>query len=113
MLKCVKRTLLFTDVEMCNTVHTELPYKEPDFSKVESLCKLPDSLEDTERDKLVDLPRENLDLFVTDDNPELAFTRVVKHKMLLKPDVVGEHPCWSKALSLPSVKQKIYSFQFR
>ncbi|NYT28747.1 MAG: hypothetical protein H0A76_13390 [Candidatus Thiodubiliella endoseptemdiera] len=54
------------------------------------MFKLPDSLEETERDKLIELLHENLDLFVTDDNPELGFTRVVEHKILLKPDVVGE-----------------------
>jgi hypothetical protein len=48
----------------------------------------PDSLEETERDKLIELLHENLDLFVTDDNPELGFTRVVEHKILLKLDVV-------------------------
>jgi hypothetical protein len=67
---------------------------------VKSLFKLPDSLEETERDKLIELLHENLDLFVTDDNPELGFTRVVEHKILLKPDVVGKH-------RLPPFKREI------
>jgi hypothetical protein len=40
-----------TDIKMCSTAHTELRCNEPNFSKVKSLFKLPDSLEETERDK--------------------------------------------------------------
>jgi hypothetical protein len=53
---------LLTDIKMCNTAHTELRCNEPNFSKVKSLFKLPDSLEETERDKLIELLHENLDL---------------------------------------------------
>ena len=90
----------FTDIKMCNTAHTELRCNEPNFSKVKSLFKLSDRLEETERDKLIELLHENLDLFVTDDNPELGFTRVVEHKILLKSDVVGKH-------RLPPFKREI------
>ena len=93
-----------TDIKMCNTTHTELRCNESNFSKVKSLFKLPDSLEETERDKLIELLHENLDLFVTDDNPELGFTRVVEHKILLKPDVVGKH---QKPYRLPPFKREI------
>jgi hypothetical protein len=52
-----------------------------EINKSSVSLKLPDSLEETERDKLIELLHENLDLFVTDDNPELGFTRVVEHKI--------------------------------
>lgn len=94
----------FTDFEKSENVHSEHPCKEPDFSKVKTLFKMPDSLEETERDKLVELLHENLDLFVTDDNPDLGFTRVVEHKILLKPDVVGKH---QKPYRLPPYKRDI------
>jgi hypothetical protein len=52
--KRFKRTLQnFTDIKMCSTAHTELRCNEPNFSKVKSLFKLPDSLEETERDKTI------------------------------------------------------------
>ena len=56
---------------------------------MKSLFKLSDRLEETERDKLIELLHANLDLFVTDDNPELGFTRVVEHKILLKRTWLG------------------------
>ena len=70
---------------------------------MKSLFKLSDRLEETERDKLIELLHANLDLFVTDDNPELGFTIVVEHKILLKPDVVGKH---QKPYRLPLSKGK-------
>ncbi|CAC5391988.1 unnamed protein product [Mytilus coruscus] len=89
--------------------HSEFTRSKPDFSKVKSLFTLPKNLQETESDKLACLLHDNLDLFVTDDNPNLGFTRVVEHKILLKPDAVGKH---QKPYRLPPYKREILREHF-
>ncbi|CAG2203086.1 unnamed protein product [Mytilus edulis] len=71
--------------ETIDSPHSEFTCSKPDYSKVKSLFTLPENLQETESDKLACLLNDNLDLFVTEDNPNLGFTRVVEHKILLKP----------------------------
>ncbi|CAC5392025.1 unnamed protein product [Mytilus coruscus] len=77
--------------ETVDSLHSQFTSSKPDYSKVKSLFTLPENLQETELDKLACLLHDNLDLFVTEDNPNLGFTRVVEHKILLKPDAVGKH----------------------
>ncbi|CAG2219487.1 unnamed protein product [Mytilus edulis] len=81
-------------VEVSETIdspHSHFTHSKPDYSKVKSLFTFPENLQETESDKLACLLNDNLDLFVTEDNPILGYTRVVEHKILLKPDAVVKH----------------------
>ena len=44
-----------------------------------------------EEKKISQLLLNNLDLFVTPDNPDLGLTRVVEHQIHLKPDAIPKH----------------------
>ncbi|CAC5391981.1 unnamed protein product [Mytilus coruscus] len=94
-------------VEVSETIdspHSQFTRSKPDYSKVKSLLTLPENFQETELDELACLLHDNLDLFVTEDNPNLGFTRVVEHKILLKPDAVGKH---LKPYRLPPYKREI------
>ncbi|VDI74561.1 Hypothetical predicted protein [Mytilus galloprovincialis] len=90
--------------ETIDSPHSKFTCSKPDYSKVKSLFTLPENLQETESDKLACLLHDNLDLFVTEDNPNLGFTRVVEHKILLKQDAVGKH---QKPYRLPPFKREI------
>ncbi|CAC5411889.1 unnamed protein product [Mytilus coruscus] len=84
--------VLYVEVsETIDSPHSQFTRSKPDFSKVKSLFTLPENSQETELDELAYLLHDNLDLFVTEDNPNLGFTRVVEHTILLKPDAVGKH----------------------
>ncbi|VDI21012.1 Hypothetical predicted protein [Mytilus galloprovincialis] len=47
---------------------------------------------------------DNLDLFVTKENPNLGYTHLVEHKIHLKPNAVGKH---HKPYRLPPYKREV------
>ena len=75
-----------------------------DFEKIRSMFKFPDNLDDIQSKELMTLLNTNMDLFVTEDNPNLGFTNLVEHKITLKQEAVGKH---QKPYRLPPYKREI------
>jgi hypothetical protein len=43
-----------------------------------------------EKNKLAECIHDNIDMFVTEENPRMGYTTVVEHTIILKPDAVGK-----------------------
>jgi hypothetical protein len=43
-----------------------------------------------EENKLAECIHDNIDIFVTEENPRMGYTTVVEHTIILKPDAVGK-----------------------
>ena len=77
------------------------------LKKVKEQFTLSDHLTDTESKELANLLHQNIDLFVTEENPELGFTKVLEHKIHLKPNATGKH---QKPYRLPPYKREILRY---
>ncbi|VDI22280.1 Hypothetical predicted protein [Mytilus galloprovincialis] len=66
--------------ESCSNEHIE---------KVKDQFTLSDHLSESQQTELASLLYKNIDLFVTDDNPNLGYTKLIEHTIHLKPDASG------------------------
>ena len=72
-----------------NTVSGKnVPGKEKFLSNFDLTC---DTLTGDQQEKLKDVLYKNKDVFVTEENPGLGFTKLVEHKIHLKPDAKFKH----------------------
>lgn len=80
-----------TKLQMSKT--SNLPQYDENDSRGSFLAKfiIPEHLSEEEQTILKSLLHRHEGLFVTKDNPELGFTDIVQHKILLKPDVNPKH----------------------
>lgn len=63
----------------------------PDFEKFQLNFDVNQELSDPERLKLFQCLYDHKEIFITDDNPGLGLTNVVKHHIQLKPDFQPKH----------------------
>ncbi|CAC5424650.1 unnamed protein product [Mytilus coruscus] len=81
--------------DSCSNEHIE---------KVKDQFTLSDHLSEMQQTELASLLYKNIDLFVTDDNPNLGYTKLIEHTIHLKPDATGKH---QKPYRLPPYKREI------
>ena len=62
-----------------------------EISEIQRKFNISDHLSINERDKMANFLFENMDLFVTEENPKLGYTNLVEHKIILKDNFVGKH----------------------
>ncbi|CAG2195993.1 unnamed protein product [Mytilus edulis] len=74
------------------------------IEKVKDQFTLSDHLSESQQTELASLLYKNIDLFVTDDNPNLGYTKLIEHTIHLKPDASGKH---QKPYRLPPYKREI------
>lgn len=67
------------------------------------ILRYPTILTQRKKIKLQKCLQSHLDLFVSDENPDLGYTEVVQHKISLKPDY---HPKYHKPYRLPPDKKE-------
>jgi hypothetical protein len=58
--------------------------------KVKNQFNLSEDLTDMAIDNLAECMHDNIDIFVTEENPRMGYTSVVEHTIILKPDAVGK-----------------------
>ncbi|CAG2218656.1 unnamed protein product [Mytilus edulis] len=81
--------------ESCSNEHIE---------KVKDQFTLSDHLSESQQTELASLLYKNIDLFVTNDNPNLGYTKLIEHTIHLKPNASGKH---QKPYRLPPYKREI------
>ena len=75
--------------------------------KVKNQFNLSEDLTDMEKNKLAECMHDNIDIFVTEENPRMGYTMIVKHTIILKPDAVGKQ---RKPYRLSPQKREILRF---
>ena len=58
--------------------------------KVTNQFNLSEDLTDMVKNKLAECFHDNIDIFVTEENPRMGYSTVVEHTIILKPDAVGK-----------------------
>ncbi|CAC5414951.1 unnamed protein product [Mytilus coruscus] len=87
------------DLEICSDICSN-----EHIEKVKDQFTLSDHLSESQQTELASLLYKNIDLFVTDDNPNLGYTKLIEHTIRMKPDATGKH---QKPYRLPPYKREI------
>ncbi|CAG2206375.1 unnamed protein product [Mytilus edulis] len=83
---------------------TDSPDRQEILTKIKTDFDLSDHLTHDQKSELAECLFDNLDLFVTKENPNLGYTHLVEHKIHLKPNAVGKH---HKPYRLPPYKREV------
>ncbi|VDI54224.1 Hypothetical predicted protein [Mytilus galloprovincialis] len=83
---------------------TDSPDRQEILTKIKTDFDLSDHLTHDQKSELAECLLDNLDLFVTKENPNLGYTHLVEHKIHLKPNAVGKH---HKPYRLPPYKREV------
>ena len=81
---------------------------DPDFVKFQSYFDVNPELSDLEKSNLFQCLYEHKEVFITDENPGLGLTHVVKHHIQLKPDFQPKH---QRPYRLPPDKKQVLKHQ--
>ncbi|CAC5407698.1 unnamed protein product [Mytilus coruscus] len=83
---------------------TDSPDRSEILTKIKTDFDLSDHLTDDQKSELAECLFDNLDLFVTKENPNLGYTHLVEHIIHLKPNAVGKH---HKPYRFPPSKREV------
>ncbi|CAG2203436.1 unnamed protein product [Mytilus edulis] len=95
---------LRTDISEQQCDITDSPDRQEILTKIKTDFDLSDHLTHDQKSELAECLFDNLDLFVTKENPNLGYTHLVEHKIHLKPNAVGKH---HKPYRLPPYKREV------